>query len=145
MAQAFQWLKTPRLYKLVVSGEIKKMQGVFITKKIFLELTFVVRLELEKLLPGQCHKKYLLPSMSWKLWTNWNSKASLNPLITWISPQLFFPFPNYFSHMYPFWFCKLEYRIPLYSYISHPVWYLLITLDTWRKPAVGNKWSKYTV
>lgn len=34
------------------------MQGVFIAKKyVFLELAFVVRMEQEKLLPGQWHKK----------------------------------------------------------------------------------------
>lgn len=117
-------INTPRLLKLVVAGEIKKMHGVFIAKRPFLELAFSVWLG--RILQGSATKSF---------------PALYEPnTVTGTASQLWIHFPSGYHHSfyfqfqissltYPFWFCKLEYRIPLYSYsyISQWVWCLLIT------------------
>lgn len=122
-------IKTPRLLKLVVSGEIKKMHGVFIAKRSFLEQAFRL-CWLGKILQASATKSFL---------------AFYEPkTMTGTVSQLWIHFPSGYHHsfyfqfqitslMYPFWFCKLEYRIPLYSYsyISQCVWCLLVTLNPW--------------
>lgn len=119
----------PRLLKLVESGEIKKMHGVFIAKISFLEQAFRL-FWLGKILQASATKSF--PAL-------YEPKT-----VTGTASQLWIHFPSGYHHsfyfqfqitflMYPFWFCKLEYRIPLYScsYICQWVWCLLITLNPW--------------
>lgn len=53
------FIKTPRLLKLVVSGEIKKMHGVFVAKILFSELAF--RVWLGKILQASGTKSFSCP------------------------------------------------------------------------------------
>lgn len=93
-------INTPRLLKLVVAGEIKKMHWVFIAKRPFLELVF--RVWLEKILQGSATKSF--PAL-------YEAKT-----VTGTASQLWLHFPFDYHHsfyfqfqtsslMYPFWFC----------------------------------------